>query len=378
MTRSDTSILLVMWFITAFALFSFMGTKFHHYIFPAVPAAGALVGIVLGEMIGEEPLTRTSPLWAQLALYAGTATVAVVVITGYFGGSVMGLQAHLASVDKWALGIGLALMATPLVVRLLRLGPIPESASFSQQAPAALLEAKGHGGQVLADGPDPEVERTKSHESMMLAAGAVASGIVLAIVGRDLSTKIGEGGDQPGAIRLLHLFTYNYRRPWPDNIDFHVVLAAFAIPAVVLAIALSIRAIRRHAALAFSALAVVWAVWALDVYMVETAPHWGQHEVIQAYYANRAGPHEPLIAYQMNWKGENFYTSNKIPAFVSSGANFTNWIKTQKETKGTKVMFFVTEHTRTGGLRSEVGAKSYKEITDKKLCNKFVLVRAEL
>ena len=111
--------------------------------------------------------------------------------------------------------------------------------------------------------------------------------------------------------------------------------------------------------------------------MPRTAPHWGQHEVMQAYYDNRHDANEPLVAYQMNWKGENFYTGNKIPAFVSSGAAFTTWVKQQKE-KGVKVMFFVTEHSRTGGLRSEAGAKSYKEITDKDLCNKFVLVRAEL
>jgi len=79
----------------------------------------------------------------------------------------------------------------------------------------------------------------------------------------------------------------------------------------------------------------------------------------------------------MNWKGENFYTGNKIPAFVSSGAPFTTWVKQQKE-KGVKVMFFVTEHTRTGGLRGEVQGRNYKEITDKETCNKFVLVRAEL
>jgi hypothetical protein len=79
----------------------------------------------------------------------------------------------------------------------------------------------------------------------------------------------------------------------------------------------------------------------------------------------------------MNWKGENIYTGNRIPAFVSSGQTFQTWLKQQKE-KGAKVMYFVTEHSRTGGLRSEVGAKSYKELTDKALCNKFVLVRAEL
>ena len=79
----------------------------------------------------------------------------------------------------------------------------------------------------------------------------------------------------------------------------------------------------------------------------------------------------------MNWKGENFYTSNRIPAFQSSGATFINWVKAQKE-KGTKVMFFITEHSRIGGLKNEVAAKAYREVTDRTLCNKFVLVRAEL
>ena len=125
------------------------------------------------------------------------------------------------------------------------------------------------------------------------------------------------------------------------------------------------------------AFALVWALWGLDVYMVKTAPHWGQHEVIEAYYRDRKNPDEVLVAYQMNWKGENFYTSNRVPAFVSTGATFTTWLKGQKD-KGVKVMYFVTEHGRTGGLKSEVSPKSYKEITDKTVCNKFVLVRVEL
>jgi hypothetical protein len=41
-------------------------------------------------------------------------------------------------------------------------------------------------------------------------------------------------------------------------------------------------------------------------------------------------------------------------------------------------MYFITEHGRLGGLKSEVAGKGYREITDKVLCNKFVLVRAEL
>ncbi len=123
-------------------------------------------------------------------------------------------------------------------------------------------------------------------------------------------------------------------------------------------------------------LAFVWGLWGLDVYMQRTAQHWGQHEVIAAYYADRASPAEALVAYQMNWKGENFYTGNHVPAFVSTGSTFTTWLKKQRDA-GVKVVYFITEHGRIGGLKSEVGAKAYREVTDKVLCNKFVLVRAE-
>ena len=120
----------------------------------------------------------------------------------------------------------------------------------------------------------------------------------------------------------------------------------------------------------------VWGVWGLDVYMEKTAQHWGQHEVIEAYYADRHSPEETLVAYQMNWKGENFYTGNHIPAFVSTGSTFTTWLKKKKE-DGAKAMYFITEHGRIGGMKSEVGASKYTEVTDKTLCNKFVLVRAD-
>ncbi|HEX4515909.1 MAG TPA: hypothetical protein VH054_20310 [Polyangiaceae bacterium] len=220
------------------------------------------------------------------------------------------------------------------------------------------------------------MERVRSHENLMWSGAAVAAGLVVLLVGRDLSTKP-EGADQPGAIRFLHLFTYNYRRPWPENLDWNSALAALAILGAIVCVVLAVYKSRQRAVAIMCSFAFVCALWGLDVYMVRTAQHWGQREVTEAYYRTRSGPEEPLVAYQMNWKGENFYTGNKIPAFVSSGAPFTTWIKQQKE-KGVKVMFFVTEHTRTGGLRGEVQARSYKEITDKELCNKFVLVRAEL
>jgi hypothetical protein len=241
---------------------------------------------------------------------------------------------------------------------------LPDAASASTASPPQ---------EIVTESP---LDRRRAHESVMIAGAAAAAAFVLVLVGRDLIVKP-DNADQPGAIRLLQLFTYNYRRPWPESLDFHAALIAFTIAAVLLSIAMAWHSVRRHMVAAFLGLAVVWAVWGLDIYMVKTAPHWGQHEVIQAYYQSRTSTDEKLVAYQMNWKGENFYTGNHIPAFVSTGSTFTTWLKKEKDA-GAHVMFFVTEHSRVGGLKSEVAGKSYKELTDKALDNKFVLVRAEL
>ena len=61
------SVLLCMWVVLAFALFSFMGTKFHHYIFPAVPPIAILIGVVLDDMLGPGPLAARG----SLPLYLG-------------------------------------------------------------------------------------------------------------------------------------------------------------------------------------------------------------------------------------------------------------------------------------------------------------------
>ncbi len=360
--RADMSVLLTMWVVLAFALFSFMGTKFHHYIFPAVPPIAILIGVVLDDMLGPRWVARRGSLPVYLAgIFAGAAFM-VLGIARTQPGSFLGTKPDGRLADP-AMGLGVALFVVGagtlvLFVRWLRSGnDEPES-----------------GGGGSGDKRDDETPAA-SHASRMLAVGGVSAALLLVVVGRDLIIKP-EGADQPGAIRLLQLFTYNYRRGWPDSLDFSAALAGFTAVAVVLSLALAVRAVRRHAVIAMCAFAFVWGSWGLDVYMTRTAPHWGQHEVIAAYYADRASPDEKLVAYQMNWKGENFYTGNHVPAFVSTGSTFTTWLKKEKDA-GARVMYFITEHGRIGGLKSEVGAKVYREMTDKVLCNKFVLVRAE-
>ncbi len=281
----DISVFFAMWFLFAFALFSFMGTKFHHYIFPALPAIAMLIGIVLDEMLVEPP-------------------------------------------------------------------KLPPPAKG--KAPA----------------------RPRDKNALMLGAGAVAGAIGLLLVGRDLVIKP-DHSDQVGAIRLLHLFTYNYKRPWPESLGFASSLAVLTIVSAVAIAALSLRRIRPHVVKAVVVIAIGCAVWGLDVYMIETTPHWGQRDLVEMYYRTRKGPEEELVAYQMNWKGENFYTGNRAPVFVATGGPFATWMKKKRE-QGAHVMFFVTEHSRINGLRTEVGAKSYRELVSKQMNNKFVLVRAEL
>ena len=82
-----------------------------------------------------------------------------------------------------------------------------------------------------------------------------------------------------------------------------------------------------------------------------------------------------LVAFQMNWKGENFYTGNHLAIFVSTGNTFATWLAAQRE-RGANVMYFVTEHGRVGSLKREVAAKSCEN--DGVALYKLVLVRAEL
>ncbi|MEP7123828.1 MAG: glycosyltransferase family 39 protein [Byssovorax sp.] len=279
--ESDASVFLVMWFIFAFALFSLMLTKFHHYILPAVPPAAMLTGILLDGML--KASTRDD-------------------------------EADASS--------------------------------------AASIRAR--------------------FNRVQLGAVGVAGALLIFFVGRDLSADF-EG--MPSQIRLLHLFTYNYRRGWPASLDFHRTLWIFTIAATALMALLAWASVRRYVVMAIVALGLGFAVWGLDSYFMKTSPHWGQRETVLTYYSESRTYPGPLVAYQMNWKGENFYTGNHVPAFVSSGQKFQEYVTGERK-KGVKTFYFMTEHARTGTLQNEIGPTvSFVKLTTPELNNKFLLVR---
>jgi 4-amino-4-deoxy-L-arabinose transferase-like glycosyltransferase len=373
--QGDVSVFLAMWFVFAFALFTAMLTKFHHYIFPALPPAAMLTGIIVDRMLGDGCVAKAG----RTPLRIGPLSL----------GSVPNYGAYLA---------GLGVASASLVYGFIRMFPgwvdgnVPDRplAGSPLRPPsfvlAAVLIAVGLAIAIFcatkfgraADEPTsetPEEARTRRHEQLMLGGVGIAAAIVVGLVGRDLSAKA-EMSDVPGQARLIHLFTYNYRRPWPETLDWSGLLAGFGIFCAALCLFLMVARLRRHVMVMLLATSLLWAVWGLDVYLVKAAPHWGQREVIEAYYKMRGRPEEPIVAYQMNWKGENFYTGNQTPAFVSSGAPFTTYLRQQQD-KGIKTIWFVTEHSRTSALKNETGnPKTFDIVTDKRLNNKFCLVKA--
>jgi hypothetical protein len=178
-----------------------------------------------------------------------------------------------------------------------------------------------------------------------------------------------------GQIRLVHLFTYNYERPWPETLDFTPALWAFTTAASLFTLLLMLERVRRAMALSLTVVAIAFAAWGIDVYWMQLSQHWSQRELMVAFERERVDEPGQLIAYQLNWKGENFYRGNEVAAFVSSGRRFQQWLDEQKK-EGHKTFYFVLQHTRTRTLRAELGEPTaFEELTSEALNNKFVLVR---
>ena len=340
--RAQANILLGIWFIASFSLFTLSLTKFHHYVFPAVPPLAVLTAVVLERSLD----TGRIPRGLHLAAYAALCVVGVGAVlwglTTLLGGSVLG-SGPLAPPAAGVAGIGggiAALAAAWLVARHHRPAPTPEP---------------------------------PSHASLMLAGLSVLAATLTVLVGRDLVVSI--PGDVEGQSRLFHLFIYNYDRPWPQSQQFGAALGAFAIVATLACVAMTVRWWRTHATALMLCVGVLWGAWGIDAYFTLGAQHWGQRETILEYYRRRSSPDELIVAYQLNWKGENFYTGNRLPAFVSDPQGFKKWISEQRSGP-TQVMFFTTELSRMDNLERALGkVKQFEVVTSAELCNKFALAR---
>jgi hypothetical protein len=115
---------------------------------------------------------------------------------------------------------------------------------------------------------------------------------------------------------------------------------------------------------------VFYSSFLIDKLLIELSPHWSQKHVIASYFQKRKDASEPLIAWQLYWRGENFYTKNSIykdpdPNEKTVFLGDHNAEKLQKyfETHAGRRVFFVVERTRFESLRQLLPAAARSTLT---------------
>jgi hypothetical protein len=214
---------------------------------------------------------------------------------------------------------------------------------------------------------------------------------VVVLAGRDLAAL---------PARLLWLFCYDYviapgvGRPWPPpavygtRYQYEATVWCFVAGAAALTVAAAAVARRggrgRRALLAAAGLlAASWSVWLVDDFLIALSPHWSEKGVVAAYYRLRRGREEPLIAWNLYWRGENLYTRNQISSSPDPSER-TAWayIDVRKRLheylplhRGRR-LFFLVERTQLAGLTGALGpelARTAKTIDDEN-CKLYLVV----
>ena len=348
-----TAILLALWMTASFALFNAMITKFHHYIFPAVPPLALLVGILLERLLATKwSGTRNERVGVLLA---ALAPVPLILAFGGIYGDVRGVIPEGVAAAHAAVWMAEQAFPPVLVIALVALGGGLLYAAYRALRTGAAEAPHGTFGNAA------------------IGAGLLAGAVLTGFAGRDLAWVT--NGKPAGQERLIDLFVYNYERPFPEHLDYHPALTGFAIAAFVALLIASSAKLRSIGVYALLGTSFWFAVWSLDVYIVDLSPHWGQRELMKRYYEERRSPDEVLIAWQMNWKGENIYTGNRVHVYVDLDNKAVE--KWMSENKG-KRAYFVLEHSRLGNFKRMLGARRVEELTKVRENNKFLLVRAEL
>jgi 4-amino-4-deoxy-L-arabinose transferase-like glycosyltransferase len=218
-----------------------------------------------------------------------------------------------------------------------------------------------------------------------LGAAVALTGLpLLALVVHDLAVT-------PSSAQLfIWLFSYDYvnaptGRPWPEGFDVRTTLIVFAGLFGVATVLLAVERLRSAAIALSGVLAIAFTYFLLDGFIPKAASHWSQKPLIAQYYQLRKSPDEPLIAWQMYWRGETFYTANEIYSgpldkrTVFLGDRNAENLQAYLNRNRGKRMFFIVEKgrwTTLEGLLPVDARPSLKKLDERN--NKFFLASAQL
>nr|WP_240487205.1 glycosyltransferase family 39 protein [Hyalangium minutum] len=122
----------------------------------------------------------------------------------------------------------------------------------------------------------------------------------------------------------------------------------------------------------FWAFAICFACWFNWNHWVKLSHHWTQRDLFWRYYRQHR-PGEPIAAFQMNWRGETFYSRNTVEQFRLGDAN----VRLRNFVAQPGREWVLVEHGRLTALTSAVGADKKVTIIDRDINNKFVLVAVD-
>ena len=279
----------IVWFLVEFSTVSLVNTKFHHYILPALPALAILTGLFLDDLLRAP--TRAQ-LWGlglialPLTFLAGRDLAAFPPRIGWMFNydyvNMPGTGRPWPTValfgDRYEYGTQILVFAA--------IAALSVAALWWSTWRTRDLQTSTE----LVDGA--ETVEPKRFAGPLLIAFGVTLGIGLLL--------------GPSTVHGLAPKIGRWAWIWPTllMLGWLVVFARLFVR--------TSPGARGIALWMVAAVAVGWSGFTLDKILVELSPHWAQKHVIAAYYANRTGPEEPLIAWQLYWRGENFYSRNEI------------------------------------------------------------------
>ena len=128
-----------------------------------------------------------------------------------------------------------------------------------------------------------------------------------------------------------------------------------------------------RALLAYMAMAVLFGMWVSHHHFNMLSPHWSQAHLFQTFYEEKQGD-EPIYAYQLNWRGETYYSRNRVLQVKEKGAN--QRIRKLVDQPGRE--FIITEQSRFHTLKNALSPdkRNKLQILDRS-SNKFYMCVVE-
>jgi hypothetical protein len=354
----------IVWFLVEFSTVSFVNTKFHHYILPALPALAVLAALFLDDFLRAPSKAQ---LWGMTLLALPLTFLSGRDLSAfpprilwefnydYVNAPGTGRPWPLVSQygNRYEYGFQILVFA---IAATLAVGGLTLVAWLTRK------DRDEANPRTAVDGSEP---RRFALVMSALVVVALAIGIALG--------PASPNGSAPVINRWAWTLPTLLMLAWLLGVALLFIRTSPLPRGILLWLV--------------AAVAVAWTGFILDKVLVELSPHWAQKHVIASYYQKRKGPEEPLIAWQLYWRGENFYTRNEIydhtkpqtEKTIFLGDRNVEKMQTYFKTHSNRRVFFLVERVRFEALRGLLPAEARPtlQIVDQ-TNNKLYLATAQL